>query len=193
MSPFVLPRSRGPADWSRVVLKFYLGGTVSVANHGGWLPPNAGTVLLLPGPKGPTIESFSAYLRAVPGVLGVRAADVVVGQVFTSGGGSWQPVEITAELLGSEPATPGSTEESRLVNAVLAAFAQVFLSGRMEALAPIRSALRGTPSGNYRSDAAPRVVFLGEATAGRTLGIAAAALGLAAGLLYWTRNRRVTP
>lgn len=193
MSPFVLSRSRGPADWSRVVLKFYLGGTVSVANHGGWLPPNAGTVLLLPGPKGPTIESFSAYLRAVPGVLGVRAADVVVGQVFSSGGGNWQPIEITAEILGSEPAAPGSAEESRLVNAVLAAFAQVFLSGRMEALSPIRSALRGAPSGNYRSDAAPRVVFLGESSSGRAVGGAALVLGVAVGLLYWARNRRSAP
>lgn len=189
MHPFVLPRSRGPADWSRVVLKFYLSGAVSIANHGGWLPPGAGTVLLLPGPKGPTMESFAAYLRAVPGVLGVRAADVVVGQVFASSGGNWQPIEITVEILGSVPATTGSAEETRLVNAVLSAFAQVFLMGRLEALAPIRSALRGTPSGSYRSDTPPRVVFLGEQASPSKIAGIATVLGLAAGLLYWNRRR----
>jgi hypothetical protein len=115
--------------------------------------------------------------------------DVVLGQVFASSGGNWQPIEITAELLGSEPAPPGSAEESRLVNAVLAAFANVFLWGRMEALAPIRSALRGTPSGNYRSDAPPRVVFLGEESGAKKIAGLVAILGTGAGLLYWNRRR----
>lgn len=177
-------------------MKFYVGGTPSVANHGGWLPAGAQTVLLLPGPRAPTLEAFVAYLTERVGE--VEEVDVTVGQVFRSGGGTWQPVELTADIRGTESAPPGSAEERRLVDALLAAFAQTFLLGRMEALAPIRSALYGTPASNYRADERPRVVMLGAQGVAGALGLTGGAryvvpafgVGLVlAAALYWRRTR----